>query len=93
MKRTEYLLVKLAEECMEVGQRATKALAFGLTEVQPGQSFTNAERISQEVGDLISVLEMLRPEVPAPAQEAIETHKAQVAHYMEYSVGCGTLEQ
>lgn len=54
------LLECLAEECAEVIQRATKALRFGLEEVQPGQPLTNSERISQEVGDLLAVLERLQ---------------------------------
>jgi NTP pyrophosphatase (non-canonical NTP hydrolase) len=53
------LLTILAEECCEVGQRVSKALRFGLSEVQPGQPLTNTERISEEVGDLIAVVETL----------------------------------
>lgn len=47
MKRHEHLLSILAEECCEVGQRVSKALRFGLDEVQPGQDLSNAERIKQ----------------------------------------------
>jgi hypothetical protein len=32
-----------AEEAVEVAQRATKVLRFGIDEVQPGQSLTNAD--------------------------------------------------
>lgn len=53
------LLTILAEECCEVGQRVSKALRFGIDEIQPGQDLTNAERIMQEVGDLLAVLGML----------------------------------
>jgi hypothetical protein len=45
-------LVKLWEECDEVGQRVAKALRFGLDEVQPGQGLTNAERLKDEFLDL-----------------------------------------
>lgn len=53
------LLVILIEECAEVQQRATKALRFGMDEVQPGQPDTNARRLALEVGDLLEVLARL----------------------------------
>lgn len=34
--RPTMLLVLLAEECVEVAQRATKAIRFGLGEIQEG---------------------------------------------------------
>lgn len=52
------LLEILIEECAEVQQRATKALRFGPTEVQPGQPLTNVQRMSLEVGDLLEVIDM-----------------------------------
>lgn len=51
------LLTILAEECCEVGQRVSKALRFGLMEIQPGQPLSNAERISEELGDLLATAE------------------------------------
>ncbi len=53
------LLTILAEECCEVGQRVSKALRFGVNEIQPGQPLTNAQRISEELGDLFSVVDHL----------------------------------
>ena len=50
------LLEILAEECAEVIQRVTKALRFGVDEVQPGQPHTNAQRISYEMGDVLATL-------------------------------------
>lgn len=52
----EHLFVCLAEECSEVVQRITKALGFGLDEVQPGQEFTNSQRIGQELIDVAADL-------------------------------------
>jgi hypothetical protein len=49
------LLEILIEECAEVQQRATKALRFGLAEVQPGQPLNNAQRMAEEYGDLREV--------------------------------------
>lgn len=59
MTRQELVLNQLAEECAEVAQRVSKALRFGLDEVQPGQSLTNAERILSELVDLRAVWLML----------------------------------
>lgn len=67
------LLTVLWEECCEVGQRASKALRFGILEVQPGQPLTNAERVSEELGDLMGVMDWL------VAQEIIQLDDVQRA--------------
>ena len=56
--REREILNILIEECAEVQQRVTKALRFGLDEIQEGQALTNAERIAIEVGDLQEMLHM-----------------------------------
>jgi NTP pyrophosphatase (non-canonical NTP hydrolase) len=71
MNRTEHILKVAEEECCEVAQRISKALRFGLLEVQPtndglhptGNStnphgLNNRDRIRQEVGDLLGALDM-----------------------------------
>lgn len=62
MNREEHLLTCLAEECAEVGQRVSKALRFGLDEVQPGQPLRNSDRILEELRDLFAVAEILASE-------------------------------
>jgi hypothetical protein len=52
------LLTILIEEAAEVQQRATKLLRFGAMETQPGQFNTNAWRLSQEIGDLVAVINL-----------------------------------
>jgi NTP pyrophosphatase (non-canonical NTP hydrolase) len=94
MTRTEHLLFMLAEECAEVAQRASKAARFGIDEIQPGQPFTNAERIEQEWNDLLAVLEMLRAEgaIKWNVDSAmIRAKKAKIEKFLRYSVECGTL--
>jgi hypothetical protein len=59
MNETEHLLTVLSEECAEVSQRVSKALRFGLAEVQPGQTMTNAERIVEEIVDFHASVQML----------------------------------
>jgi hypothetical protein len=53
------ILIILMEECAEIIQRASKLLRFGATEIQPGQSLTNTQRLAREVGDLNEVLRSL----------------------------------
>jgi len=53
------LLLIVMEECAEIQHRCSKALRFGVREIQPGQDFTNQERICQELGDLVAVLELV----------------------------------
>jgi NTP pyrophosphatase (non-canonical NTP hydrolase) len=94
MQRTGHLLWVLAEECAEVAQRASKAARFGLTEVQPGQSHSNAERVMHEYADLVAAVEMLieagaLPDLDLAAMKAAK--KAKVARYLAYSQTCGTL--
>lgn len=56
--RQREILTIIVEECAEVIQRCSKALRFGLDEVQPGQQADNATRIGLEVGDLLAMLDM-----------------------------------
>lgn len=98
MNRTEYLLTQAASECNEVAHRITKALHFGLMEVQPGQDETNAQRIVGEFADLFGVMLMLHEEgalmLPTKAgmQEAADAKKAKVEKFFRYaSEQCGTV--
>lgn len=59
MDRKEHLLTCLSEECAEVAQRVSKALRFGLEEVQAGQNLTNRQRIVEEYHDLCAVVVIL----------------------------------
>lgn len=94
MTRTEHLLTILAEECAEVAQRATKALRFGLSEVKPGQSETNAEQLVRELVDLRAVVDMLEREGALPVNHPTNTmarKRAQVEKYLAYSASLGLL--
>jgi len=59
MTRLEALLIRLSEEAVEVAQRVDKALLFGLKEIQPGQPYTNHERILFEIADFKAIFRML----------------------------------
>lgn len=96
MNRIEHLLSCLSEECAEVSQRASKALRFGLTEVQPGQDLDNAARIGVELQDVFTIVEML---VEAGALDvrrdptAVRIKKKKVEKFMAYARECGTLDK
>lgn len=105
MTRTEHLLTCVAEECLEVAQRATKALRFGLSEVQPGQPLNNAQRIAEELIDLFAVLRMLEAEdgvrllpgvsvitYDSAAQAGMEAKMSKVESFLRLSHSCGTLD-
>ena len=62
MTREEHLLTIVAEECMEVAHRATKALRFGLDQTEIGQEYTNLERMMHEFEDLLGAMRLLVPE-------------------------------
>lgn len=95
MNRQEYLLECLSEECNEVGQRVSKALRFGMSEVQPGQALSNADRIVDELEDLISVARILQAErvLPEfmPSQARIAMKQAKIEKFMAISRAEGTL--
>lgn len=96
MNRQEHILSCLAEECCEVGQRVSKALRFGLGEIQPGQELTNAERIRVEFVDLLTVMMML---VETGAIErvneadlpAMEEKRQKIEKFLDYAKSQGAL--
>lgn len=96
MTRTEYLLTSLAEECAEVAQRASKAMRFGIDEVQPGQPDDNARRIMDELEDIRVIVAMLQEEgalgMPFTDPDRFEAKRAKVEKFMRYAVECGTLK-
>lgn len=83
-------MVIAAEECNEVAQRLTKALRFGLEEVQLGQSLTNRERIRQEYSDLAAVLEMIG--IGVPLGRDMDAKQQKVKTYLAYSALQGTFD-
>lgn len=98
MNRDEYLLTCLAEECAEIQQRVSKALRFGLNEVQPGQGKTNKERLHDEVLDFLGVLDMLEQTAlfPPPNHDviraAVAAKREKIEKFYTYSrFECGTI--
>ncbi len=96
MNLTQYLLTKLAEECAEIAQRASKANLFGICEVQPGQPLDNAAQIMDELTGLQVIVESLRERGALPAASfdptAFAAKRAKVLRYTGYSAQCGVLQ-
>lgn len=94
MNKREYLLTKLVEECLEVAQRATKAMCFGIDEVQPGQDLSNRERLNLEWNDLLATVELLHARTGIALygdSDLIRAKKRKIEKFMAYSVECGCL--
>lgn len=80
------ILTILVEECAEVIQRATKALRFGLQEVQPGQVWTNDCRLAQEIGDLYATINLAQLNgliSPGCVADGMVRKEAQLAKFMQ----------
>jgi hypothetical protein len=100
MSRVDYLLAHLAQECCEIAIRCTKAQMFGLDEIQPGQEFTNRERILHELADMLGVGELLRNEGVLPNEmlggteltQRIDAKKEKASHFADYSRQLGRLK-
>lgn len=95
MTEDEHFLLCLAEEGDEVGQRVSKALRFGMYEVQAGQPLNNADRIVEEVKDLIAVASILekRGQISAflPTAEEVTAKEDKIRKYMAIARQQGTL--
>ena len=94
MTRKEHLLTIAAEECSEVAQRISKALRFGLSEIEPGQQLSNSFRIKAELNDLLAVLQMIEVEEQVDFSASpvlLQEKQHKVMHFLEYAKACGTL--
>lgn len=78
------VLTLIVEECAEVQQRATKMLRFGVAEVQPGQSLTNAQRLSQELGDLMAVLKLAEAAGLVRGEDIVAAEAAKVNKLLRF---------
>jgi hypothetical protein len=80
------LLTILMEECSEATQRASKAIRFGLDEIQPGQPLSNSERLAAELGDVLAMVDKLvdaRVVKCADVERTRLTKHAKLAKYMQ----------
>lgn len=94
----QFVLMCIAEECNEVAHRCSKAIRFGIGEVQKNQTKTNGERFVDELTDLLALIELMRTldehahspsRFPAVTREGIDAKKAKFLRNLEYSRSLG----
>jgi len=90
----EHLLQKVSEECVEVSKEISKALLFGLEDVEPKGINTNREKIQNELADLLGVVELLTDKGILNKSEIfhknkISIKKLKVLDWMKYSIDKG----
>jgi hypothetical protein len=94
-----HLLICLSEECAEISEqcsrlavRVSKALRFGLQDVESGQPLTAVQRIAIEIADLVAVYEILSEAgIVGPVQ--VDRKKRKLAAFVEYAKQCGTISE
>lgn len=59
MTRAEHLLKVMAMQCVILNKSATRARRQGADSIQAGHSRTNAQRVNDDLMDLMAVCEML----------------------------------
>jgi NTP pyrophosphatase (non-canonical NTP hydrolase) len=80
-KLTEALTI-LSEECGEVVQMAAKCQRFGIDGINPVDNSTNRSRLTQEVGDLVCMVEILT-ELGILDQQEIQDYATMKRHKLE----------
>lgn len=93
MNNEQYLLIKLDEECKEIGMVASKSMQFGLNSNDNGKLLiTNKEHLFKEINDLLATIEMLNEECDlgfSPCKEAIAAKKEKIKKYRDISRNLG----
>ena len=91
MNVSKFRLLQVMEECNEVSQRCSKAIRFGLSEVQSGQNLDNQERILYELNDLYATIELLFGcDVAGTVdREQIELKKEKIEKFLNLSIDLG----
>ncbi len=94
----EYLLTCLMEECNEIAQRCSKALRFGMDEIQPGQHLNNEQRIMDEIVDLRGVVREMQARgvflkllEPKYVTDRTARKREKIKQFMEYSASLGII--
>ena len=95
MNNQQFLLLKLAEEAIEIAHMAHKCIQFGMEEHHPSLDKSNKERLEKEYNDLQAIVDMLEEEENIPFtlyHWHIENKKEKVKRYREYSKNLGRVE-
>jgi len=100
VNRLQFLLVKLSEECNDVGKEAAKIIQFGLDSFDPADPLrlSNRRRLINELLDVLAVMEMLDTESGIgvnieQSRNAIDHKKRKVEKYYLRSQKMGHMDQ
>lgn len=97
MTREELILLRCMEECNEVSQRISKALNFGMEEVQdhPAEQnperLNNFERIRREYVDLVATMEMAGFTLSMVFDDEVMAKQDKIERYLKKSMKEGRL--
>jgi len=97
MKISKHLLTVLGEECLEIAKECSKAVRFGLDDVNPSDPDgpDNQDRIVSELNDLLGVVAMPVERKLIPEgwynQEAQNMKRQKVERFMSYAASKGEL--
>lgn len=96
----QFYLLKLAEECAEITQVASKQMQFGAYSNNRGKlEKRNLEHLRDEVNDLLAVIDILTElkEIPEISNEnlfaAKELKRGKIQKYLKYSQELGLVEK
>ena len=100
MNKSEYLHVKLMEECNEVSMAVSKKLIFGKDSKNPfidnSSLPNNQEKIIEEINDFLGIIELLIDNGDLPKDwkrsDLIQAKKEKVLRLSEYSKNEGCLK-
>lgn len=93
-----YRFLKLAEEATEIAHRVAKLMQFGPGEREPGQIYTNAERVRLEMMDLMTCYSELvhRGDLTEITDVQFEEHEtvklAKMEKFLKLSIDLGEVE-
>jgi len=94
MDKRQHLLIKLGEECNEIGKVVSKSLLFGLGNGHPDRRKSNKEDLCNELNDLFAVVEMLYEFIEWRIDRgAVQLKKAKVERYLAYSRELGITDE
>jgi len=81
--RQEEIMLICQEECAEVAQAISKVFRFGITGEHLG--VTNRERLEEEIGDLLCMIEMMTEEEIIDASVVAKAAQAKRAKLAKWS--------
>lgn len=94
MTKKELLLTLVSEECAEISQRCSKAIRFGMDEIQKDQLLNNSERILGEFNDLVASMEVLFEKnfLSLISKDLLDKKLIKLKKYLQYSTDLGIIK-